>query len=267
MGGTERKAQGIALALIPILVLLVVWEVLARTGSINILLSSPTDVASALRTLMTRQTASGYPLLLYHTAYSLYALAISFLIALVAGVLAGAIAGRRKALYQFIDPIVTFVMPIPGIAWAPLFLIWFGFGTPSIIAVAALVTFFPIFYNTATGVRSVDDKLIRAAQIMGVKDRNILSKILLPGAAAYIFTGIKLGFAKGWRTIIAVEMIASSLWGLGYMIFDARDYLQPDVIYGGIVVLIIVYYGMEHLVLQQIEKRTVVRWGMVREGS
>jgi ABC-type nitrate/sulfonate/bicarbonate transport system permease component len=158
-------------------------------------------------------------------------------------------------------------MPIPGIAWAPLFLIWFGFGIRSVIAVAALVTFFPIFYNTATGVRGVDDKLIRAARIMGVSDRGVLTKILLPGAAAYIFTGIKLGFAKGWRTIIAVEMIASSLWGLGYMIFDARDYLQPDVIYGGIVVLIIVYYSMEHLVLQQIEKRTVLRWGMTREGA
>ncbi|MCC7568345.1 MAG: ABC transporter permease [Candidatus Methanofastidiosa archaeon] len=264
--GTER-IRGIMLAVLPLAAIVVGWEALARSGQLNLLFSSPTSVASALRDLMETTTKGGYPVLLYHTAFSLYALAISLVVAVVAGVSLGAIAGVRATLYRFIDPLVTLVMPIPGIAWAPIFLIWFGFGLPTIVAVGCLVSFFPIFYNTAAGVRSVDESLLRAARIMGADRRSIFLRVLLPGAAAYIMTGVKLGFAKGWRTIIAVEMIASSLWGLGFMIFDARDYLQPSVIYGGIIVLVIVYIFLEQVVVHQIERRTVMRWGMAREGS
>jgi NitT/TauT family transport system permease protein len=264
--GTER-IRGIMLAVLPLAAIVVGWEALARSGQLNLLFSSPTSVASALRDLMETTTKGGYPVLLYHTAFSLYALAISLVVAVVAGVSLGAIAGVRATLYRFIDPLVTLVMPIPGIAWAPIFLIWFGFGLPTIVAVGCLVSFFPIFYNTAAGVRSVDESLLRAAKIMGADRRSIFFRVLLPGAAAYIMTGVKLGFAKGWRTIIAVEMIASSLWGLGFMIFDARDYLQPSVIYGGIIVLVIVYIFLEQVVVRQIERRTVMRWGMAREGS
>ena len=264
--GTER-IRGIMLAVLPLAAIVVGWEALARSGQLNLLFSSPTSVASALLDLMETTTKGGYPVLLYHTAFSLYALAISLVVAVVAGVSLGAIAGVRATLYRFIDPLVTLVMPIPGIAWAPIFLIWFGFGLPTIVAVGCLVSFFPIFYNTAAGVRSVDESLLRAAKIMGADRRSIFLRVLLPGAAAYIMTGVKLGFAKGWRTIIAVEMIASSLWGLGFMIFDARDYLQPSVIYGGIIVLVIVYIFLEQVVVRQIERRTVMRWGMAREGS
>ena len=264
--GTER-IRGIMLAVLPLAAIVVGWEALARSGQLNLLFSSPTSVASALRDLMETTTKGGYPVLLYHTAFSLYALAISLVVAVVAGVSLGAIAGVRATLYRLIDPLVTLVMPIPGIAWAPIFLIWFGFGLPTIVAVGCLVSFFPIFYNTAAGVRSVDESLLRAAKIMGADRRSIFLRVLLPGAAAYIMTGVKLGFAKGWRTIIAVEMIASSLWGLGFMIFDARDYLQPLVIYGGIIVLVIVYIFLEQVVVHQIERRTVMRWGMAREGS
>lgn len=264
--GTER-IRGIMLAVLPLAAIVVGWEALARSGQLNLLFSSPTSVASALLDLMETTTKGGYPVLLYHTAFSLYALAISLVVAVVAGVSLGAIAGVRATLYRFIDPLVTLVMPIPGIAWAPIFLIWFGFGLPTIVAVGCLVSFFPIFYNTAAGVRSVDESLLRAAKIMGADRRSIFLRVLLPGAAAYIMTGVKLGFAKGWRTIIAVEMIASSLWGLGFMIFDARDYLQPSVIYGGIIVLVIVYIFLEQVVVHQIERRTVMRWGMAREGS
>lgn len=264
--GTER-IRGIMLAVLPLAAIVVGWEALARSGQLNLLFSSPTSVVSALQDLMETTTKGGYPVLLYHTAFSLYALAISLVVAVVAGVSLGAIAGVRATLYRFIDPLVTLVMPIPGIAWAPIFLIWFGFGLPTIVAVGCLVSFFPIFYNTAAGVRSVDESLLRAAKIMGADRRSIFLRVLLPGAAAYIMTGVKLGFAKGWRTIIAVEMIASSLWGLGFMIFDARDYLQPSVIYGGIIVLVIVYIFLEQVVVRQIERRTVMRWGMAREGS
>jgi len=154
-------------------------------------------------------------------------------------------------------------MPIPGIAWAPIFMIWLGFGDPTIITVGALAAFFPIVYNTAAGVRSVKKEMIWAAQSMGADEKTIFFKVLLPSSAAFIFTGFKLGLARGWRTIIAVEMIAASLWGLGFMIFDARDYLQPSIIYGGIIVLAALYFFIESLI-KLIEQKTIEKWGMVR---
>lgn len=87
--------------------------------------------------------------------------------------------------------------------------------------------------------------------------------MLLPWSAAYIFTDFKLALARGWRTIIAVEMIAATLLGLGYIIFDARDYLRPSIIYGGIMILAVVFFLIENVV-RLIEKRTIEKWGMVR---
>lgn len=261
------KLKGILIAFLPIVAFLIIWEALARTGSISILLSSPAGVADAFIDLMSQRSANGYPLLLVHMAYSLYELLTGFAIAFIAGITLGIISGRKATIYRFFDPMITLFMPIPGIAWAPIFLIWFGFGAPTIIAVVSLVSFFPIFYNTAAGVRSVDKKLVKAAEIMGANDWTIFLRVLIPGATANIVTGIKLAFAKGWRTVIAVEMIASSLWGLGFMIFDARDYLQPSIIYCGIIVLVIIYFIIENFILRQIENKTIVRWGMTREAS
>lgn len=250
----------------PIFLFLLLWELLSKISAIGTLVSSPPEVGRALLDLVGAKTPSGYPVLLVHIATSLYRLALAFLAAVGLGIGLGALAGRSKIAYRFFDPLVTVLMPVPGIAWAPLFLVWLGFGNPTIITVGIIAAFFPIFYNTASGVRSVDQNLVRAAEIVGANARQKFLKVYLPGAAAHILTGLKLGLARCWRTIIAVEMIAASLWGLGFMIFDARDYLRPSVIYGGIAVLALIYLALENTVFKWIERRTVERWGMVVEG-
>jgi NitT/TauT family transport system permease protein len=98
---------------------------------------------------------------------------------------------------------------------------------------------------------------------MGANKKTIFFKVCLPGAASYVFVGFKLGLARGWRTLIAVEMIAASLWGLGFMIFDARDYLQPSIIYGGIFTLAITYFLIENVLIKWVERHTVEKWGIV----
>ena len=250
--------------LIPIIVVLVGWEILSRLELVNpILLSRPSEVFSALYALIKSQSPSGYPILVIHIFSSLYRLVLAFVVAAVAGIGIGTLMGANRRVYRFLDPIITVAMPIPGIAWAPIFMLWLGFGDPTIITVGALAAFFPIVYNTATGVRSIETKLIWSAQSMGASSKTIFLKICLPGATAFILTGLKLGFARGWRSIIAVEMIAASLWGLGFMIFDARDYLRPSVIYGGILVLAAIYLLIENVLIRWVERRTVEKWGMV----
>jgi NitT/TauT family transport system permease protein len=252
----------------PIAAVLAGWELLARTGLVNpVLLSSPSQSLTALLHLLGATSPGGYPLLVVHAAASLWAFAVAFTIAAVAGLLVGTAMGASPRVYRFVDPLLTVTMPIPGIAWAPLFMLWLGFGSPTVIAVSALAAFFPVACNTATGVRSIDRTLVWAAVSMGAGQKDLLVRVCLPGATPHLLTGLRLGFARGWRTAIAVEMLAASVWGLGFLIIDAREFLRPSLLYGAVLLVGAVYLTMETLVVRRIEKRTVEKWGMTKPAT
>lgn len=262
--GAGHPGLSVGRWVLPITVLLAVWELAARLGvAHSVLLSSPSQSLRAVVALAATQTAAGYSVLMLHVLSSVGAMAVALLAASLVGIVVGAIMGLSNGVYRFLDPLFTVMMPIPGIAWAPIFMLWLGFGTPTIIAAGALAAFFPLAYNTATGVRSIDPKLLMVARSMGASPSRVLLRVCLPGAAPSILTGLSLGFARGWRTVIAVEMIAARLWGLGYMIMEAREYLRPSLIYGGIILVAIVYLLLERLVVRRIENTTIERWGMV----
>ncbi len=171
--------------------------------------------------------------------------------------------GLSNSLYAFFNPFIAILMPIPGIALAPLFIIWFGFGDPTIIILGALSTFFPTVYSTSAGIRGVDKQVIRAARMMGTTRLQTIFEVYIPWSAAFIFNGLKLGLARGWMTVIAVEFIAASNWGLGYMIWNATEYLQSDIVYGGILVMVILFILIEKLLIRNLEQKTIARWGMI----
>ena len=144
--------------------------------------------------------------------------------------------------------------PIPGIAWAPLFLLWFGLGNQPAMLLVAFVSAFPIIFNTWTGVKAVKEIWVRSAQAMGADDRRLFVKVILPGALPYILTGLRLGLAQAWRTLVGVEMLAAVPWGLGWMIFGAREFLNTDVMLAGVVVIGVLGLALEKLVFQKLEQ-------------
>ena len=97
------------------------------------------------------------------------------------------------------------------------------------------VSAFPIIFNSWTGVKAVKEIWVRSAQSMGADDRRLFSHVILPGALPYILTGLRLGLAQAWRILVAVEMLAAVPWGLGWLIFGAREFLNTDVMLAGIV--------------------------------
>jgi NitT/TauT family transport system permease protein len=99
---------------------------------------------------------------------------------------------------------------------------------------------------------------------MGADDRRLFQKVILPGALPYVFTGLRLGLAQAWRILVAVEMLAAVPWGLGWLIFGAREFLDTDVMLSGIVVIGAIGLALEKLVFQRLERYTVVRWGMMK---
>jgi len=112
-------------------------------------------------------------------------------------------------------------------------------------------------------VKAVKEIWLRAAQTMGADERRLFRYVILPGALPYILTGCRLGLAQAWRILVAVEMLAAVPWGLGWLIFGAREFLNTDAMLAGIVVIGVIGLVLEKQVFQRLENYTVVRWGMV----
>lgn len=248
----------------PLLILLIVWEIYSAFGGMNsVLVSRPSSIALSIANLFSLQTSGGQSVLVLHIVVSLYRLFVAIMIACVAGFTLGILMGLNRSIFWFFDPIITIFMSIPAIAWAPIFMIWMGFGDIPIITSGALAAFFPLVYNIVSGIRSTDKKLVWAARSAGINERDIFIKVHIPSAAVYIITGFKLAFSQCWRTIIAVELLAATIWGLGYMIFEAREYLRPSIIFAGIIIMGVVYLVIERVLIGWIERKTIVKWGMV----
>ena len=199
----------------------------------------------------------------HHAAETLVRLAAGFAIAALAGIAIGIAMGRSRRAEDLLLPLVSIGAPIPGLAYAPLFLLWFGLGDTGSIVLVAFVAAFPIIQNSWTGVKAVKEIWIRAAQTMGADGRRLFRHVIVPGALPYILTGLRLGLAQAWRILVAVEMLAAVQWGLGWLIFGAREFLNTDAMLAGIAVIGAIGLALEKLVFQPIERYTVVRWGMM----
>ena len=235
-----------------------VWEIVARLQIFPPrLFPSLETVASAF----VRLTVSG--VLPHHALDTVLRLLAGFTLAAVAGVAIGIVMGRSRLAEDLALPLVSIAAPIPGIAYAPLFLLWFGLGNVSTVLLVGFVSAFPIILNTWTGVKAVKEVWVRSAQAMGADDRRLFHKVILPGALPYILTGLRLGLAQAWRILVGVEMLAAVPWGLGWMIFGAREFLNTDVMLAGVVIIGAIGLTLEKLVFKRLEDFTVVRWGMM----
>jgi NitT/TauT family transport system permease protein len=199
----------------------------------------------------------------HHVLDTVLRLIAGFALAAVAGVAIGFAMGRSRRAEDIFLPLVSIGAPIPGIAYAPLFLLWFGLGDKSAVLLVAFVSAFPIVFNTWTGVKAVKEIWLRSAQAMGASDRKVFRHVILPGALPYILTGLRLGLAQSWRVLVGVEMLAAVSWGLGWLIFGAREFLNTDVMLAGIAVIGAIGLALEKLVFERLENYTVVRWGMM----
>jgi NitT/TauT family transport system permease protein len=254
----DARWRVVARNVFPFVVVFGLWEIVARSGMFPPrLFPSLVTVARAFVDL----TLSG--ILLHHTFDTLLRLFAGFFLAAVVGVTLGILMGRSRRAEDIILPLVSIGAPIPGLAYAPLFLLWFGLGNKSTVLLVAFVSAFSVIFNTWTGVKAVKEVWVRSAQAMGADDRRLFVKVILPGALPYILTGLRLGLAQAWRILVGVEMLAAVPWGLGWMIFGAREFLNTDVMLAGVFVIGVLGLALEKLVFQKLEQYTVMRWGMM----
>src|SRR6476469_1882942 len=255
---TGERLRTVARNAFPFLVVGVLWEIVARAGVFpRKLFPTLGDVAYAFIDL----TRAG--ILPLHAAETVLRLLSGFTLAALVGVTIGVLMGRSRRAEDILLPLVSILAPIPGLAYAPLFLLWFGPGEVSAVLLVAFVSMFAIIFNSWTGVKAVKEIWLRSAMAMGADDSRVFRHVILPGALPYILTGLRLGLAQAWRILVAVEMLAAVPWGLGWLIFGAREFLNTDAMMAGIVVIALIGLGLEKFVFQRIENFTVVRWGMM----
>lgn len=255
--GNERW-RALTRTIFPFAVVGTIWEIVAWAGLFpHRLFPTLEEVARSFVEL----TIAG--ILPHHAIETVIRLLTGFALAAVIGVTVGVLMGRSRRAEDIFLPLVSIGAPIPGLAYAPLFLLWFGLGNVSAVLLVGFVASFPIIFNSWTGVKAVKEIWLRSAQSMGADDRRMFRYVILPGALPYILTGLRLGLAQAWRVLVAIEMLAAVPWGLGWMIFGAREFLNTDVMMAGIAVIGIIGLTLEKLVFQKIEHYTVVRWGMI----
>jgi NitT/TauT family transport system permease protein len=256
--GTDARWRAAARTALPFLVVSALWEITAHLSVFPPRLFPPLeDVAAAL----VRLTVAG--ILPHHAAETLLRLLAGFCLAAVLGVGLGIAMGRSRLAEDIILPLVSIGAPIPGVAYAPLFLLWFGLGNVSAVLLVGFVSTFPIVFNTWTGVKAVKEIWVRSAQAMGADQGRLFRQVILPGALPYILAGLRLGLAQAWRILVVVELLAAVPWGLGWLIFGAREFLNTDVMLAGIVVIGAIGLVLENLVFRRLEHWTVIRWGMM----
>jgi len=255
---TGERLRLIARNIFPFFVVGTIWEIVAWANVFpRRLFPTLEEVAASFVHL----TVAG--ILPHHAIETVIRLLSGFALAAIFGVGVGVLMGRSRRAEDICLPLVSICAPIPGLAYAPLFLLWFGLGNISAVLLVGFVSAFPIIFNSWTGVKAVKEIWVRSAQSMGADDRRLFSHVILPGSLPYILTGLRLGLAQAWRILVAVEMLAAVPWGLGWLIFGAREFLNTDAMLAGIAVIALIGLGLEKFVFQKIEDYTVVRWGMV----
>ena len=196
-------------------------------------ISSPSEIISRLFEL----TKSGQ--LTFHLSITIFEMIVGFVIGAALGIFVGFWLGRKTTLAKIVDPYIMAVYSLPKIALAPLFILWFGIGVDMKIAIAAIIVFFLVFYNTFGGVRSVDPELVDVVKVIGANEREILRKVILPSTYPWIFTGFKLGIPYSLIGAVVGELIATNK-GMGYLLMEYSGWFDTGGVFAVLFVLMIV---------------------------
>lgn len=255
-----RWHRSFVVFMLPIVAMLVIWEAVVRLGVADAtILPAPTMIVARAWVLFD-PLHPGQGVLLMHIAVSLWRALASFVLACLVAIPLGFALGLNNTAYQATSPLLSLLLPLPAVAWTPIFLVGFGQGDITIIAVCFLGAFFPVLYSTIQGVRGIGRHSLWVVQSMGATRLDVFRRVLLPGALPALMSGLKLGMAHSWRTLVAAEMLAALSHGLGFMIFAARSYMDVSTMFVGIVCLAVIGMLIEHAVFGPLEALTVRRW-------
>lgn len=246
-----------ARAIAPFAVFVALWGICVASFHISQdVLPSPFAVANAL----TQAIREG--VLTVYTGETIRRILIAGTTGAVIGVAAGFVVALNETVAEIALPVIRFFQSLSGIAWLPLFIVWFGFSDKTIVVAVWYTLFFPVLFNTILGVKTVPRVYRNAILTLGGDWHRVVADVLLPGAIPYIVSGLRIGAAFGWRVLIAAEIVIGT-GGLGYFIFRAEAFHLTPRIVGGMVAIGTLWYLTDFFLLRPLEEATIERWGLV----
>lgn len=244
-----------------IALVLVLWELAARVQQNDLMLPG------VLQTLQAFSEDMRNGELPEKIINSLSTLLKGYLAGSALALIASALAVTTQFGRDLLSTITAMLNPLPAIALLPLALLWFGLGNASLIFVLIHSVMWPVALNTWSGFSSVPDTLRMAGRNYGLSGPRYVIMILIPASLPAILSGLKIGWAFAWRTLIAAELVfgaSSGEGGLGWYIFQNRNELFTDRVFAGLLTVIVIGLMAEGVIFSSLEKVTVKRWGMQR---
>jgi NitT/TauT family transport system permease protein len=245
---------------------MVVWQIALGVGILlawqgasgrlidNFFISNPIDVGVRLY----HWVADGS--IFMHIAATVYATAMGFIIGSVVGAVLGVWLGVSPTASRLLNPYLNALNALPKVALAPLFVLWFGLGIESKIALAAILVLFLVFLNTFAGVREVDQDLIDSARLMRATRTQVILKVVIPSAMSWVFAGLKIAMPYALIGAVLGEMIAANR-GLGYLVQFSGSQFDTAGVFAVLLVISLLAVALNYLV--ELVQGRIERWRII----
>jgi NitT/TauT family transport system permease protein len=243
-------SSSLALGLVSTAIFLALWEI------VRVAFSVPDYILPPLSSIAD-ELVSNWQLLWQHGLVTLTESVIAFVVAVVVGTLLAVLIAFSGILERLIYPPLVVSQAVPKVALAPLFLVWFGFGMTSKIAIGALIAVFPVVIDTVVGLRSIDPEMVRMGRVMRASPMKIFWRLRLPTASPSIFAGMKMAITFAVTGAVVGEFV-SGTEGLGYLVQSATGLFNTTLAFAAIVVLSAMGVGLFALV--SLIERRVLAW-------
>ncbi|WP_246168338.1 ABC transporter permease [Paenibacillus antarcticus] len=251
-----KKPPNWLLTLFSIVIGLIAWYLLSAIPAVGTIITNPVKVFTTFQT----EIMSGR--LWINVWASLLRVVGGFSLGLIVAIPVAFLMAWYPMVRSIVDPWIQFFRTIPPIALIPLVIISQGVGESAKITVIFVATFLVMVITIFQGVRNVDPTLIRAARVLGAKDRDIFFEVIVPASFPFILVGVRLGLAAAWTTLVAAELTGANK-GLGNMIMEASLYFRMDTVILGIIVIGVIGLAMDRFVL--FLERRLTGWQELRQ--
>ncbi len=226
------------------------WELLSHVIDV-FFISRPSDIAARLVAWAIDGT------LMFNLWITMEAALWGFVLGAAGGIVAGFLLGQAPKLGKVADPVIVALYSLPKVALAPVFILWFGIGLQSKVALAGITVFFLVFFNTYAGVREVDRDLVDVMRIIGASRMQIIRRVVIPSALGWVFVGLKVAVPYALIGAVVGEIIASNR-GLGYLVQHSASQFDSTGVFAALFVLMFIATALNEL-LNRLQGR-LMRW-------
>lgn len=249
-----KKILSVKNAIISIAILIGIWELLFLASDFSeTLFPSPVQAWQALLEMC------GDGTLATNIGTSMYRFLAGYVSSVVAAVFLGLVLGRVPGIFQYVNPAVQLLRPISPTAWMPFIVLLFGIGDVPAIVIIFIAAFFPVFLSTVAAVGNIDPIYLKVSNNFGIRQPELMWKVIFPAAFPQIANGIHLALGTAWIFLVAGEMVGAQS-GIGYQIIDARNNIRADILLATILVIGLIGLLLD-TALKLLEKRILKAWG------